>query len=304
MRTQSHVRIIRQASSAGTWELAFGCPAAALRPHVLDYCGYLETAPGVLRRRELPGPQVVVIFDFGPGLRLLDRHDMRRSVCHPNGFVAGLTASPTHTEHNGLSRGIQVNFTPIGARLFFGVPMSELTDKTVALDDVLPATDRQLSLQLQEAIDWDARFELLDRFILARVNKTSARLGSQRVAWAVAQIEHSGGLLEISGLAPELGISAKHLIHQFHDQVGMAPKMLARLVRFNRVMQHLKTSTPADLSWTQIALEFGYYDQAHLIREFNQFAGETPSAVRAGQDQVAMTIAAEQSSASQDPARG
>src|SRR5262249_6504464 len=81
----------------------------------------------------------------------------------------------------------------------------------------------------------------------------------------------AGGAVGIADLADDLGYSQKHVIHLFHDQVGVPPKLYARIVRFDRLMRHLKTGGRG--TWADLALRFGYYDQAHLVREVRQFTG-------------------------------
>src|SRR5206468_3885999 len=118
-----------------------------------------------------------------------------RFTRHESGFVAGLSDSFTLTEHAGVSRGLQVNFTPFGARLCFGVPMEELTNRAVGLDELLGAEGAQLTVRLAEARDWPARFALLDRMLVRRLLR--ARPIPAWVQHAYRCIEQSGGQLDI-----------------------------------------------------------------------------------------------------------
>jgi AraC-like DNA-binding protein len=83
----------------------------------------------------------------------------------------------------------------------------------------------------------------------------------------------------VGSLATELGYSRKHLIALFRDQVGIAPKLFARLVRFDRVMSEARSGRSR--SWAELALACGYYDQAHLVRDVRHFTGLTPTEARA-----------------------
>ncbi|NMO14784.1 AraC family transcriptional regulator [Pyxidicoccus fallax] len=267
---------VRHASPEGSWELVLGAPDPRLRRYVLDtYIGYHEQAPGPVRRRELPSPKAVLIFDFGPPLRILDSRapdDPGRAARHEPGFAAGLDDTFSITETPGVMSGLQVYFTPIGARLFFGMPMRLLARRVVGLGDVLGVEGLRLRERLLHTPSWEARFALLDHFILRRIHE--ARAISDCVTWAWQRILASGGGVEIGALADELGYSQKHLITLFNEDLGLPPKLLARLVRFDRVIQALKTS--AGRSWASLALEHGYFDQAHLIRDFRQFTGSPP----------------------------
>jgi AraC-like DNA-binding protein len=259
------------------WEMAVRPPAAPLRPYVRgDYVGYTEWSGPMNRRREFPGPFVVMILEFGPPLRVYEAGDPRRLSRHRGGFVVGLGDAFAVCEHDGFQQGVQVNLTAIGARLLFGLPMSELSGRTVSVRDVLPARHRDLGQRLQDAADWDARFDLLDAALADSMSE--ARDRTRIVSWAVRRIEQTGGGLDMRALARELGYSRKHVITLFCDQVGIPPKLLARLVRFDRLVRHLRHGGPG--TWAELAVEFGYYDQAHLVRDVRWFTGITPTEVR------------------------
>ncbi|QRK11256.1 AraC family transcriptional regulator [Archangium violaceum] len=266
------VRVVRHASDLGNWEMVNGDPDPRLAPYVREYCGFVESTPGPMRRREFPSAQVVLIIDFGPTLRILDPRQETVVARHRAGFVAGLHDSFALTETPGSSSGVQVNFTPLGARRFFGLPMEELACRVVGLEDVLGAEGRLLTERLQDAPGWEERFSLLDEYLAARL--TAARGVPEWVAWAFRRIEESGGLVEVGTLADSLGFSHRHLIARFREHVGLPPKLLARIVRFERLLEQVKSGgRPA---WGELALEHGYYDQAHLIRDFRQFTGSSP----------------------------
>jgi len=98
------------------------------------------------------------------------------------------------------------------------------------------------------------------------------------VSWALRYIETCGGAVDMRTLARELGYSHKHVIHLFRDHVGIPPKLLARIVRFDRLIGSLRRGAPE--SWSELALTFGYYDQSHLVRDVRQFTGTTPTEAR------------------------
>ncbi|XXY44467.1 helix-turn-helix domain-containing protein [Sorangium sp. So ce269] len=270
-------QIVRGTSGESRWELATRPPSPRLRPYIRDYSGYTEEAPGPLRRRELPVPQVVVIIEFGPPIRVFGAGGDRGHSLYPGGFVAGLDDTFTLTEHDGFQRGLQLNLTPIGARLFFGVPMAELTGRVISARDLLPRKHARLAERLEELPTWDARFDLIERALGERVDE--ARLETGVVSWAFRRIEERGGAIDMRALARELGYSQKHVIDLFRENVGVPPKLLARLVRFDRLVQHLKAG--ASGTWAELAQRFGYYDQAHLARDVKQFTGTTPTRARA-----------------------
>jgi AraC-like DNA-binding protein len=270
-------RLLRGQTGDSHWDMAVRSPAARLRPYVRgDYIGYTEWSGSINRRREFPGPFAVMVIEFGPPIRIFEGADRGRCSSHRGGFVGGLSDAFALCEHDGFQQGIQVNLSAIGARLLYGIPMSELSGRIVSVRDVLPARHRKLGERLQDVGDWNERFDLLDGTLADCL--TEAREMTRVVAWAVRRIEETGGVLELRGLARELGYSQKHVIAMFRDQVGIPPKLLARIIRFNRLMQHLRRG--GEGTWADLALEFGYYDQAHLVRDVRQFTGITPTEMR------------------------
>lgn len=267
------VQVVFGRTATTRWEMARRSPAPHLRPYVRDFCGYTEETPGGVRRREFPGAQVVVIFEFGPPVRISPPGPSSRVSCFPGGFVAGLDGVYAETAHDGFQQGLQVNMSPVGARLFLGLPMSELTGRVVSLRDLLPREHRSLAERLAELPAWDTRIDLVERLIEERIAATRTDVGV--AAWAYRRIEQSGGALDMRTLTRELGYSQKHVIRIFHEQVGVPPKLLARIVRLERLIQHLRDGGAG--TWADLALEFGYYDQSHLSRDVREFTGATPT---------------------------
>jgi AraC-like DNA-binding protein len=263
----------RIARDGSVFELASRAPCAPLRRHVRSLIGFDERSPRPRSRREFPEPWLVVIIEFGPPLRVAIGDDAARN---PGGFAAGLGDRHAITQHDGRSCGVQVDLLPTGARRLFGLPMSELGGRIVGLRDLLPPEYDALTDQLATASDWAMRLDLVEAFVLRRIDR--ARIDTARVDWALAQIESRGGRLDVGSLPRELGYSHKHLIALFHDQVGIPPKLLARLVRFERMIRAARTG---EVGWAEIALAHGYFDQAHLARDVKRFTGLTPTEVRA-----------------------
>ena len=113
---ERRIRSVRQEYASGALEMVYGDPHPRLCAQVLTYCGYAERTQHPTRRRELPWPGVVLIFDFGPTLRILDPFDETVAGTHAAGFVAGLHDICALTETSGAQSGVQVNLTPLGAR--------------------------------------------------------------------------------------------------------------------------------------------------------------------------------------------
>ena len=260
-------------SVAGRFEMRRRLPDPALDGIVSDICGYRETAAGYFRNVEYASLTVPLVISFAEpfaiGLGKAPGDNDRFAS-----FAAGLFAGPVMIESFGTACCVQINFTPLGARRFFRLPMSELTDSMVVLDNVLGAEGMALREQLGNAPDWASRFDLAETFVTTRL--ASAAETPLEIAWAYDRIIASGGRTRISSIAEKLGWSRKHLAGSFSNAIGIGPKTLSRIVRFNRA---LGLSRQQSADWAGIAADCGYADQAHLVREFRDLAGETPTAL-------------------------
>ncbi|MBZ9732297.1 MULTISPECIES: helix-turn-helix domain-containing protein [unclassified Mesorhizobium] len=262
-------------SPALHFEMVRRKPAASLAGVVTDICGYRETRLGHFRIVEYASLTVPLVISFAEAFAIGLGHSPGDNDRHAS-FVAGLYAGPVMIESFGGACCVQVNFTPLGARQFFGLPMSELRDRMVGLDDALGFDGIALRERLGEASDWNARFDIAEGFITSRLVEANAL--SPEIAWAYRAVIASGGRTRISTLAGEIGWSRRHLAARFTDAIGIGPKTLSRIVRFNRA---LSLSKRQDDDWAGIAADCGYADQAHLVREFRQLAGETPTGLAA-----------------------
>ncbi len=278
----TRAQVLRTEADGASWEVARRPLAPLLRPYVRECVGYVERSAAPLRRREFPGSRIVVILELGPPIDVYGPDEAAPAARFGSGFVAGLHERYAMTEHQGVQAGVQLDLTPIGARLLFGLPMRELTGQVVELDELMPKRWRGLSTRLGELATWDERFDLLERVLehsLAREPGARTRAATSTaistVAWAMQRIESSGGTVDIETLTRELGYSRKHVIGLFHEHVGMPPKLLARIVRFNRLLERVRAGEKKP--WSELALELGYYDQAHLVRDVKQFTGSPPS---------------------------
>lgn len=249
-------------------------PSAVLAGIVTDLIGYRELAPVYARQTEGASLTVPLVISFGEAFAIgLSRTpgDNDRFAS----FASGLHAGPVIIDSFGNSCCIQVNFTPLGARRFFGIPMHELADRMVTLDEVLGPNGNALRERLGQEADWSRRLDLTERHIVERLSTSPTAAAD--VGWAMARIASSGGRIRVGALASEIGCSRKHLAARFNDQVGIGPKVVSRIVRFNRAAR--MSVDIGRIGWAALAAECGYADQAHLVREFHELAGAPPTAL-------------------------
>jgi AraC-like DNA-binding protein len=237
-------------------------PGPRLRGLVRRAARFTERAEP-LRWREVPLPGGVILFSLGPDLLV----DGRRI----GSFAAGLYDRPVVTGHFGEQAGLQLDVTPLGARGLFGVPMDELFNRTVALEDVLPGA-RELVERLAEAPDPMA---VLDERLAAGAAQVPGE-----VRHAYARLVASHGRVRVEDLARETGWSRRHLAERFRHEIGMPPKAFARVLRFERAVELLRAGHPL----ADAAFSAGYADQPHMNRDFRALYGAPPGELPFVQD--------------------
>ena len=258
--------VVTHRAADARWEMVSRPPHAALAGLVRRYTAWDEWTAGPMRRRELPSVDVPVILNLGPPFRVRDADAPEAGAARHRSFVAGLHDRAVVTEHPGASRGIQADLTPIGARMLLGHPMHALAHRVVEIEDVLGPAGRLLVERLGAADGWDDALRLLDAALIARAAR--ARPPAADVAWAWRRLDDSAGRVGVRALADEIGCSPRHLQARFRDEIGLAPKLAARIRRFEEAV-----------ALGEIAARCGYYDQAHLARDVTGLAGMAPGAL-------------------------
>ncbi len=191
----------------------------------------------------------------------------------PDAWIAGLSDRYAVVGFDARRYvSIDLELTPLGAWAVIGAPLSELENQTVRLEDAFGAPARRLQYELHDAPDWDTRFDVVERFLLERA-QTGPR-PTPAVAYALSRLWDTDGRERVEKLAAQLGCSRRYLHARFREQVGLAPKTVARLIRFGAVRRRIER---APARWADIAYECGYADQSHLNRDFRELAGTTPT---------------------------
>ena len=228
-------------------------------------------ARGRFSQREAAPLAVPLIISFGtPFTIALGRYP--DAADRQGSFAAGLYAGAVYIESDGGAECVQVDFTPLGAFRFFGGGVVDLAARMIGIDDVLGPEGSRLRERLGATRGWQRRFDIVEDFVTRRANHQT----SPELEFAYHRLTRSGGGIRIGTLAEEIGWSRKHLVDRFRSEFGLAPKPLARMMRFHRACRLARTGTSA--GWAGIAADSGFSDQAHLVREFTALAGEPPTA--------------------------
>ncbi len=264
-------RVMQGETLVASWYVIEASPHPALSASIKHYQGYAGRTSAPLRRRELPMPGVPVIINFGAPFDMIDP-ETGRSTGRRGSFVAGLHNRYVLVDSSGIDLCLQINFTPIGAHRFFRTSMDALTDRTIELADVLGTAATSLIDRLASARDWGDRFDLLDTILIERT--AQARDPNPEVTWAWQQLSDTHGLVRISELTDAIGWSRKRLVARFREQIGLPPKTVGRVMRFQRALELSGVQPPSRA--IDVAYTCGYADQAHMINEFKSLAGATP----------------------------
>ena len=254
-------------------------PTARLRPFVecfwtLQGDGSIDTSPA---ERILPDGCVELILNFGD--RFL-QHSGGEHELQPRNFLVGQMTVPILISPCAPVELLGIRFQPGGTRPFLDVAAHEVTDRVVDLGGLSGKLERGLSHACSSARTLRDKVAAADAFLASRLSEQ--KYDSHLLALA-AKIIDCRGLVSVDQLASDAGVSSRQLERRFQREVGIGPKLLARIVRFQHVFRAVEGGNAA---WADVAVACGYYDQAHLIRDFNQFAQQTPAVLFATQSSL------------------
>ena len=218
--------------------------------------------------RILPDGCVELILNFADPFA---QHDDGSIKVQPRNFLVGQMTGPIFISQTGPVQLIGIRFHPGGTMPFFRLPMHELTNHVIELGSLAQTLETKLLNEAAHLPNLNDKVAALARVLTRILLGTKSDLGLLRIA---GRIIESSGMIPVDHLAYESGLSSRQLERRFLSEVGVGPKLLSRILRFQQVFRAVDANEPA---WPTIAVECGYYDQAHLIKDFRQFAHETPA---------------------------
>jgi AraC-like DNA-binding protein len=202
-----------------------------------------------------------VIETFGDALRV-----------EPGAYLVGPRPSTAFLRREGELSLLGCRFKHGTVSSLLPYPLKELEQRIVPLAGLWPETHAALSDAMAGDRSPAAVIKHLEQALVGLL--AQARKPDPMIRKAVKLIAQHAGDLEVSAMAAQLGVSRQTVKHKFDQHVGVSPKLYGKLRRFQAVLRRLAGDLKAD--WTRLAQESGYYDQAHLIREFNHFTGFSP----------------------------
>jgi AraC-like DNA-binding protein len=189
------------------------------------------------------------------------------------GTVIGPMSAVGRTEGGDLPATVGAFFRPARVAPSLGVPISDLTDQTVAIDDVWGTAGSRLPSELCE-LDEAARVGRLESVLLTRLARARQPAGALDVEGLAASVLRRQGRVTIDAMARAAGVSRQHLSREFRQRIGIPPKLYSRLARFHSLLVY--AGSRARVDWARVAADMGYADQSHMIAEVRQFSGLTP----------------------------
>lgn len=247
-------------------------PGEALVKYVKCYWSLEDLHPQGPSGREkiFPDGCTELIFHYGDHFKKYDGPDSFH--IQEKSFIHGQLKKYIEIEPTGKVGVFSARFQPGGLQPFIPLPVSELTHTTFSLETVWGKEGKELEKKMLGAADNEQRQELLEGFLLKRIEGFGP---DKKIAeHFVDAIIRTEGNVSIDTLALELNISKRQLERIFFSCVGLKPKMLARIIRFHKALKLIE-SREMD-SFTEIAYESGFYDQAHFIKDFKEITGLNP----------------------------
>ena len=201
-----------------------------------------------------------------------ERIDGSNSELQPATLFAGQISRSISIRPTGKVSLFGVRFHPTGAFTVGRISQNELTDKIFDIESIFGRRGSDLEEAINLEYTFESRIAIFERFVFA--NRPKVENTKNVCTFAADYLNRTAGNTSIAKLADMLNISERNLERKFREQVGLSPKKFARIVRFQNVVRSIESA--AYPSFLDIALSFGYFDQSHLIRDFQEFGGQSP----------------------------
>ena len=236
---------------------------------ILDHLWHCDGVIADRRERVLPDGTFELVLALGPRHRIVDDGG---TVLLPATVFRGLRSQPYVLDHPDRCDTLGIVLTPTGAYALLARPLCEVGERLLDVRDLIGGDADELAERCAGTRRVADRFALVVRWMTTRLARSKAP--DPAIAWMAAQIERGGSEQRVGMLRKETGLSKARLVATFREQIGVRPKLYARLVRFRRVLDRLKHG---EEKLADVALEAGYYDQAHMNAEFRALAGISPT---------------------------
>jgi len=222
------------------------------------------------KQRIVPDGCMEMIFHFGDLYRQYITDE--EFIIQPRCFVFGQITYPLNIEPTGETGIFAVRFHPEGFTPFATLPINEMENRAVSLEELYGSDGVMLEKEILNANSIESRIEIIESFLM---NKLTSPEYIDRVAKSsVELIMRLNGQLSVDELADDLQINRRSLERKFSNVIGLSPKQLSKIIRLQSTLKMLANKQYSSL--TEISYEGSYYDQAHFIKDFKEFTGLSP----------------------------
>jgi AraC-like DNA-binding protein len=255
----------------------------------MDYVGRVPAPPldrfiddvycltGVPRHRLMnvpPMPSAHLFVNLGGPVRLWDSDPSVPPATFVDGWFMGVWTRRFLFEYPARVRLVGVHFKPWGISPFADVPATELRNRCVPVDAVWQRSLDRIRNRIGDLASAGDTLRVVEAELRSRLAEAPSR-GLDLVQYTAGRLATAHGVVPVGALTDAAGVSGNHLAAQFKSHVGVTPKRVARIYRFARLILSVDALGPVD--WSELACTAGYFDQAHLSKEFKDFTGHTPS---------------------------
>lgn len=255
-------------------------PSEVLQPYI-EYYRVWDFNPGTMSElflQDYPRTIVDVLFLFSGQIRIAFE-DSPAFQLNPCTLVGQFDKNYRILISGKKIRLLNVRFRPNAIYPLTRTPMQTAFNNQVPLAEIISDDMSLLYEKLAEGFSTDDSIELVEAFLIKHYREISRH---HRLEFALALIERHRGLISVQNLREQLQVSYKSLDRWFLNYIGLTPKRFTQLTRFKNILQELDSQTDPD--WMQFVSDYNFFDQAHFIKEFRQFAGVSPTMYCAGRN--------------------
>jgi AraC-like DNA-binding protein len=213
----------------------------------------------------------VIYFDFANPV-WVEYRDGRTEPASRISIVGAHSWSRASLRFQGHVESFAIFLQPFALWQLFRIPNRELNDRSYDCADVLGPQAHSLWQQMAEATTFQRRVEIAEAFLLKRI---ATAVAPNPIMAAAMHMFKQGGIDKVAAVADGSGLSIRQFQRNFQTAVGLHPKLFSKIARFQRALD-AKLRLP-HRPWIDIAHEFGYHDQMHMLLDFRSLAGETPN---------------------------
>lgn len=221
----------------------------------------------------VPNGLVKIVIPFKNGLKAMINGEVRASPTHMITLI-GIADIPSvvNEADQGPSGTIGIEFSPAGAYRFFNLALEEISNCVIPLSDVMGKTAALLQERIANTEDKNSKVALVQEFLL---DQFASREEDEIFEYCITKMVNTKGMTQVTELERLTGYSARWLNMKFHSRIGISPKNLSSIIRFQQIYQSWANTNFT--TFNGVDLYHYYHDQAHFIKDFKRFTGFPPS---------------------------